>query len=59
MPMRTGIPFSFVRVLTDFSESDKLHQLELVNKIQRSAGAEFPDNCRGQAFILINGEGES
>ena len=59
MPMRTGIPFSFVRVLTDISESDKLHQLELVNKIQRSAGAEFPDNCRGQAFILINGEGES
>ena len=57
--MRTGIPFSFVRVLTDFSESDKLHQLELVNKIQRSAGAEFPDNCRSQAFILINGEGES
>ena len=57
--MRTGIPFSFVRVLTDISESDKLHQLELVNIIQRSAGAEFPDNCRSQAFILINGEGES
>ena len=59
MPMRTGIPFSFGGVLTDISEFDKLYQLERINKIQRSAGAEFPDNCRSQAFILIKGEGES